>query len=89
MVNMGMGITTSDFMQLGPTVQRKQRSGKRETSRRRRAVTYQVQARQLASAAGGNPIDRHKPYQYGRSSQRMRDNIAKAYAASLEREAAD
>lgn len=74
-----------DNLSLGPRVKRNPTVGKRKTSWRRRAdVNGLVRAETLASAAGGNPIDRHKPYVYGASSQRLRDNVAKAYTASLE-----
>jgi hypothetical protein len=74
-----------DNLSLGPRIKRDPTVGKRRTSwRRRAAINLAIQAESLASAAGGNPIDRHKPYVYGTSSQRMRDNILKAYNASLE-----
>lgn len=78
-------VGETDYLNLGVAVHKNPVVGKRKTSWRRRAMhNAAVQAESLAHAASGNPIDRHKPYVYGQSSQRMRDNIARAYAASLE-----
>lgn len=54
--------------------------GTRRTSwRRRNAVNLVAAAHTLAAAAGKDPIDRHKPYVYGASSQKARRAVLQAY----------
>ena len=78
-------VGESDYLDMGNHVRSNPVVGKRRTSWRRQSTTSEtIRAEQLTTAAGGNPVDRHKPYVYGASSLRMRDNILKAYYASLE-----
>lgn len=51
------------------------RVGTRNTSPRRRHVSLIQHASQLGAVQGGSPIDRHKPYVYGASKQKLRDPV--------------